>query len=169
MWFAREPAKSKARQASASKQERQAGRRAVSQGREAARERSASKRTLPEMVSSTPGILLLPILICLQHCINVNGKSQVRSVCVCYVCVCVPVGSHGAGKRAQCAVRLAKITLLYTCLGCSLKEWPCLAAPGASQPCVSSELKEPLTLPLVWAKSDTFVVCVCVIHLAWVF
>ncbi|TKS84137.1 Very low-density lipoprotein receptor [Collichthys lucidus] len=43
--------------------------------RQAARERSASKAyvTLREMVTSTPGILLLPMLIYLQHCINVHG------------------------------------------------------------------------------------------------
>lgn len=47
-------------------------RHAGGQDREAAHE---LHRTLREMVTSAPRILLLPMLICLQHCVNVNGKA----------------------------------------------------------------------------------------------
>lgn len=75
----------------ASKESRQA----TSRARDAARERSASKRTR-EMVTSTPGILLLPVLICLQHFVNVHGKCRDPPVCVrvrasgrsCVFCAC---------------------------------------------------------------------------------
>lgn len=80
VWFAREPAESKTEQGQR-EPAREAGR-----GREATRERSASNRTftLREMVTSTPGILLLPMLICLQHCVDVHGKSlECVSVRVC--------------------------------------------------------------------------------------
>lgn len=85
------------RPARASEKRRQAG-------REAARERSASKAyvTLREMVTSTPGILLLPLLIYLQHCINVHGKSAVSVYLLSvffffFPCVCVGTRSVYAG------------------------------------------------------------------------
>lgn len=77
VWLAREPADSKITQGGANQQERQA------EAEQAARERSASNCTQREMVTSTPGILLLPMLICLQLCANVHGKSRLSSMCVC--------------------------------------------------------------------------------------
>lgn len=86
---------------------------------------------LPEMVTSTQGILLLPMLICLQRFVNVHGKSRatISFVCVCAFGVTVPA------KRAPCAVRLANLKRSCT---------PVLAAPwrkarawlhlGATQP-----------------------------------
>lgn len=85
------------------------------------------------------------------------------SPCPCLVCTCifgvpVRVGNHGAGKHAPCAVGLANITERYTCLGCSLKEWPCSATPWASQPCASTqegEKKKPQRKRLLRAENET--------------
>lgn len=78
VWFVREPVTSKTKEASASQRETHAGR----QYRAVAHERSASNNPPREMVTSTPGILLLPMLICLPHHIIVRGKSRISRVCV---------------------------------------------------------------------------------------
>lgn len=83
------------------------------------------------MVTSTPWILLLPMLIYLQHCIDVHGKSETCRVRLCArPCIFVCVRNQNAEKHTV----VANITEQYTCLGCALKEWPCLATHWVSKP-----------------------------------
>lgn len=113
------------------------------------------------MVTSTPGILLLPMLICLQHCINVHGKCRVRVRVLCVrvssVFRCV-LGITALGNTHRVRWGLANITERYTCLGCSLKEWPCSATPWASQPCAPTQeggKKKPQRKRLLRAENET--------------
>lgn len=103
-WFAGEPAKLKSSRAGT----RQGGERR--QDREGA-SYQRRRRLLPEMVTSTPGILLLHLLVCLQLCPHVHGE------CLSSVCV------SGFSRQTR-SVLPNNTEALYTCPGCSLWEWP---------------------------------------------
>lgn len=101
------------------------------------------------------------MLICLQHCINVHGKCRVRVRVLCVrvssVFRCV-LGITALGNTHRVRWGLANITERYTCLGCSLKEWPCSATPWASQPCAPTqegEKKKPQRKRLLRAENET--------------
>lgn len=120
------------------------------------------------MVTSTPGILLLPMLICLQHCINVHGKCRVRVRVLCVrvssVFRCV-LGITALGNTHRVRWGLANFTERYTCLGCSLKEWPCSATPWASQPCAPTQEGDKKETPEKtsfegWKRDSRCFVCV---------
>lgn len=101
------------------------------------------------------------MLICLQHCINVHGKCRVRVRVLCVrvssVFRCV-LGITALGNTHRVRWGLANITERYTCLGCSLKEWPCSATPWASQPCAPTQeggKKKPQRKRLLRAENET--------------
>lgn len=96
VWLACEPAKS----------ESKAGQRATGKTGSVEVAQLAAARffffffALPEMVTSTQGILLLPMLICLQRFVNVHGKSRAT---ISFVCACVCIWSHRTGEtRTLC-------------------------------------------------------------------